>query len=133
MKRTALRRRTPIARKAMRRRVRSTSYSRRQRDIAFMIFVRGLPCSVEEHWPAFPMAPTPCAGPVEADHLGDRGLSHKAADDTCAPMCHRHHVERTDHTGTFKRLTKEQCRTWKRAQVLRVQTLWKESRGMVVA
>lgn len=43
-----------------------------------------------------------CSGEVEADHSGWRGLSQKADDATCVPLCTGHHRDRTDFSGAFK-------------------------------
>lgn len=133
MKRSTLSRRTPMRRAPMKSGKRKSRYARRDRDTAFMAFVKSQPCSVTEDWPAFPVGPTQCAGVVEADHMGMRGLSRKASDDTCAALCTQHHRERTDHTGTFKHMTREQCRVWRDRQILRTKTLYAESRGLEVA
>ncbi len=125
--------RTPLRRSPMRRGTRRSRYARRQRDFAFMGWVKTQPCSVTEDWPAFPVEPTPCGGEIEADHMGMRGLSRKAADDTCAALCTQHHRERTDHSGAFKTLTREQARAWRERQILRTQVQYAESRGLEVA
>lgn len=125
--------RSPLRRTPMRRRHRSTSYSRRPRDIDFMLFVKTLLCSVEEEWPDVDQRPTACGGVVEADHMGSRGLGQKADDRTCAPICTQHHRERSDHTGTFKHITKEQEREWRARAITRTLTLYAEHHGEVVS
>lgn len=109
-----LRRRTPL-----RRGQRNSSYSRRERDTPYMLFCKRLACSVRVDPPDPNTKPTPCYGPVQADHLGMRGLGRKAEDRTCAPMCWKHHGERTDHNGTFKDVPREVERDWKLRQVAR--------------
>jgi hypothetical protein len=111
-----MKRGAPLRRSPMRRRPRTTKYSRRPRDFAFMQWVKLQLCAVEEEWPVRDERPTPCTPIVEADHAGARGLSQKASDDTCIPLCTGHHRERTDHTGTFKHVTKEQAREWRRSR-----------------
>lgn len=101
--------------------------------MAFMAFVKTLPCSVEEEWPDVDTIPTTCRGPIEADHMGARGLGQKADDRTCAPLCTGHHRERTDHTGSFKHVTKDHERGWRARAVLRTQTIWLERNGHVIA
>lgn len=126
--------RSPLRRTPMRRRHRSTSYSRRPRDIDFMLFVKTLLCSVVEEWPSFPTMPTPCNGPIEADHDSrGHGLGQKSADSTCIPACTQHHRERTDHTGTFKHLKRDQARAWFDRAQLRTKTMWAEHHGEVVS
>jgi len=130
MKRSPLTRKTPLQRSPMKRRKGSTKYSRRERDLEFMNFVRSeLLCSVLEEWPCVDYEPTPCEGPIEADHMGPRGLSHKADDRTCAALCTKHHRERTDHTGSFKFCTKAEVRAWRERAILRAQTLFAERNG----
>lgn len=94
-----------------------------------MAWVKTLLCSVEEEWPNVDVRPTTCTGVVEADHMGQRGLGQKADDRTCAPLCTGHHRERTDHSGSFRTLNREEARAWKERQVLRTQTLWQERNG----
>jgi len=57
-------------------------------------------------------SPTTCEGHVQADHAGRRGIGQKSADDTCAPMCRKHHEERTDVKQTFRGFTKIEMRAW---------------------
>jgi len=117
---TPLRRRTPLRSR------RRSKYARRERDVDFMLWVKTLLCSVEEERPDPDHMATCCRGEVEADHMGARGLGRKADDRTCAPMCRRHHRERTDHSGSFKHLTRDQVRAWRARAIARTQTLWTE-------
>lgn len=77
-----------------------------------MLDVKRLGCIVRRHWP-LGAQPTPCRGKVEADHQGSRALGRKADDSTCVAMCQQHHRERTDHTGAFKAMTRDQVREWR--------------------
>lgn len=102
----------------MRRGSKRTKYARRERDTPYMMAVKAMPCaaaSFEMPWQIDHH--TPCSAVVEADHMGDRGRGQKAKDDTCVPMCSRHHAERGDHTGLFRQATKELLRGW-RAMVI---------------
>ena len=64
----------------------------------------------------------PCSGQVEADHAGlDRGLSQKAPDDTCIPLCSGHHRDRTEERGFFGGLDRDAKRSWRLAAILRHQ------------
>ena len=123
MKRTPLRRKTAMQRTPMRRGKRST-YAKRPRDRAFMEFVHTLPCAVMSYRMPWEHELTACNGPIEADHMGDRGLSHKADDDTVVPMCNQHHVERTIHRGVFWHATKEQLREWRSLVIEDTQKLF---------
>lgn len=125
MKRTALARKTPLKRKPMRRKPRSTKYSRRERDTAYMGFVKTLRCSAKTYsMPWRVDIDTECGGGIEADHMGPRGLSNKAKDSTCAPMCSSHHRERTDHSGVFKHATQAQIRAWRMGVIARTYDLY---------
>lgn len=77
-------------------------YSSRPRDFEYMAAVRRLPCCA-----AFL---SPCSGPMEADHAVARGLSRKADDRTCIPLCRLHHRQRTDFSGPFKEWDREAMR-----------------------
>lgn len=127
--------RSPIKRtKPMRRRSRSTKYSRRPRDLEFMAWVRDQLCSVEEDWPDRDQQPTACLGPIQADHDSrGRGLGQKSDDRTCIPLCLGHHTERTDHSGTFKHLTRDQIRAWFDRAQARLDVTWNEHHGEVIA
>lgn len=126
-------RRSPLRRSPMRRRSRSTKYSRRPRDVPYMLFVKSLLCSVEEERPDPDREPTPCSGVIEADHAGRRGISQKADDRTTIPICTGHHRERTDHTGSFKYTTRESNRAWLDRAITRTQTLYAERNGDSIA
>lgn len=123
-------RRSPLKRKAPMRRTKRSAYARRPRDVEFMLWVKTLLCAVEEEWPLFPVRPTACDGVVEADHMGQRALSRKADDTTCVPMCTKHHRERSDHSGTFRAMTRDQLRAWRERAMMRTQTLWLERGGI---
>jgi hypothetical protein len=113
----------------MKRKHKSTKYSRRERDFAFMGFVKGMLCSAIEEWPDVDVPPGDCEGEVEADHAGARGLSQKCPDNECIPLCALHHRQRTDHSGAFRTLTRDQARAWRARAILRTQTLYRESQG----
>lgn len=116
MKRTPLLRKTPLRanHSGSRKRPAPTAYKSRVRDTAYMLWVKTRPCMVARLaavgllYREFPShvhdarAKTPCDGVIEADHKSSGALSRKSADTTCIPLCKLHHIERTDHTGTFK-------------------------------
>jgi hypothetical protein len=91
----------------MRRSKRRSAYARRERDIPHLLAVKSLQCVAKFLDPAYP-----CAGPVEADHAGRRGISQKAADDTAISLCHGHHMARHDFAGPFRDWDKERMRAW---------------------
>lgn len=114
MKRTPLRRKTPLRRRSLK-----NSYRRRARDLDHMSDVRRLPCAVRTcQFRTFGDSdvmmpqPTRCEGRVQADHAGERAYGKKAPDDTTIPMCRKHHEERTDYKGAFKNWKAEQMRAW---------------------
>lgn len=135
MKRTPLRRKTaikrgaPIARKPMRRGDKRSKYAQRPRDSDFISFVWTLPCAVLVYWMPWEHEITPCDGRIEADHMGDRARGRKATDNTCVPMCHQHHVERTIHHGVFWNATKDQLREWRAMAIGDTQRMYRE-RGL---
>lgn len=83
-------------------------YAIEGRDEAYKAWVRTQRCMVAEYlgddrW---------CRGAVQAAHLGDRGMSQKAPDRTCGPLCEWHHLrDQHDHAGNatfFRGFTKAQ-------------------------
>jgi hypothetical protein len=102
----------------------------------YMGFVRRQPCIVRELAPwAYAIAlksehqrawyaTTSCEGRVEADHMGARGVGQKADDRTCVPMCHRHHMERHAHAGSFRYLNRDELRAWRTEAIARTQAAW---------
>ncbi|MDQ3276641.1 MAG: hypothetical protein M3Q39_16825 [Actinomycetota bacterium] len=112
-----LRRRTPLKRSPMRRKAKSTSYARRERDVPHMMLVKSLPCLLHGE-----LGAGRCSGEVQADHAGlGRGLGQKADDRTCIPLCRTHHQHRTDSAGFFKSLTREERRHWIRVAIARTE------------
>lgn len=87
-----------------------------------MRWTKRQPCIVR-HMPPSDVR-TLCLGPVEADHMGARGMGQKADDSTCVPMCQGHHRERHDHAGTFRPLTKAELRVWRAQAIEHTQTEW---------
>lgn len=106
-----LSRRTPLRRKTRlrQRRPGAPRRSSRVRDRDYMDIVRSLPCVLA----GYPHAGA-CSGPIEVDHLGERGLGQKSSDREVCSMCRGHHRARTDHTGYFANRTKDERARWKR-------------------
>lgn len=131
MKRTALKRKTPLRRRPRKQRVvggavRGTSYSRRARDWDRMDWIKHQPCALARPFdkrPAEWLGPwsSPCpaffAGHVEAHHAGVRGLGQKAGDDTCIPLCSFHHGALTDRRVPFRGWPRGAVKTWELAMV----------------
>ena len=129
MKRTPLRRKTPLRRTRWRARVvtwdamnkqevsrpakRRSKYKRRPRDTTYMLWVKRQPCIVSvllyDTYPPRGMVAL-CTGEVQADHAGRRGVNQKADDTTCIPLCKKHHGHRSDFTGVFRGWTQEHMR-----------------------
>lgn len=133
----------PLRRSPMKRQRGTTSYSRRERNFDFMGWIKQQPCIVIDLAPVLfirrtlPLleaaryialvscrSATICAGVVEADHMGARGLGQKADDYTCVPMCQQHHRERTDHSGAFRPLNRDEVRAWRAVAIERTQAAW---------
>ena len=136
MRRTPLRAGKPLRRLTRLRARGNTAYRRRERDVPYMLWVKRQPCIVRELPPAHAVKIgefwdsevklTPCRGPVEADHMGARGIGQKADDSTCVPMCQGHHSERHAHAGTFFHLTRDELRAWRTEAINRTQAAWEK-------
>lgn len=109
LRHSMLRRRTPLRSSW---KPRAGKRSDRRHDDGFLKAVRKLPCIVRELPPPGAIV-TPCYGEVQPDHMGSRPVGRKADDRTAVPMCRRHHGERTDHSGTFRELTRDELRSWR--------------------
>lgn len=125
---STLARRTRIAPRS-----KTNSYRKRERDVPYMLWVKTRPCIVREIAPhlfmqRFPgigaRRATPCSGPVEADHMGARGMGQKADDRTCVPCCRHHHGARHAHAADFYPLTRDELRAWRTAAIERTQAAW---------
>lgn len=101
----------PLARKKRlrQRRPGAPRRSSRVRDRDYMDVVRSLPCVLA----GYPHA-GPCDGPIEVDHLGERGLGQNSSDREVCSLCRGHHRARTDHTSYFAHRTKDERARWKR-------------------
>lgn len=100
MKRSPLRRKTPMRRRSV------SKYRMRVRDIDYMKWVKRQPCAAR--W----FDPDGCYGVVEADHAGRRGYGQKADDRTCIPLCTNHHELRGSFHGVFKDWDQARMRAW---------------------
>ena len=87
-----------------------------RRNPAYVTWVRSLFCvlsSLRECW-----------GRTEPHHAGKKpGVGLKAADDTCIPLCVRHHRELEDKSGFFKGWAKDEMRTWEDAMIAETQAV----------
>lgn len=80
-----------------------------------MRIVRSLPCVANEFGA--------CAGHVQADHAGRRGLGQKCHDRDVISICEHHHRQRADFAGPFKRWTQQQMREWLASKIALTQQL----------
>lgn len=117
MKRSPLRRYTPLRSKSPRQRARAkariarmyakSAYRLRERAFEYMAAVKRLRC-----WAARTVPGHHCQGPIEADHAGRRPVGRKASDATVLPVCTLAHRQRTDHSGPFRSWTRPEMRQW---------------------
>lgn len=114
MKHSPLARKTPLRRKS---RIKAKPPRRLKgpgSDPAYLAAVRALPCCAVK---AFSDV-CDCLGPIDPHHAGNRpGVGMKAADDTCIPMCRRHHREVETLTGSFRHWDKAYRRLWYDARI----------------
>jgi hypothetical protein len=79
-------------------------------DLAYMAFIRMLPCAAA--------VLGRCAGRIDAHHAGEKpGVAMKAHDRTCIPLCRGHHDDFHAHRGPFAGWTKGERRVWANLQV----------------
>lgn len=106
MKRTPLKRKTPLARTSQLPARRATPRrSERVEDPAYVAAVHDLPCCARDL--------SPCDGPIEADHAAKKVGGGRKSDDTgCIPLCSHHHRQRHDFHGPFKTWTAPKLRRW---------------------
>lgn len=123
-----LKRRTPLRRKTpLNWRRRQPRRQARERNLEYIMWCRRQPCAVRRElcnaaffvWHSGIPAREPrlCDGHVQADHAGKRGLSVKANDDTCIPLCEKHHTQRASFHGYFKDFDQERMRAWLLEQI----------------
>ena len=100
-----------------------TAHSERERDLAFMGWVKTLPCCLRRERDAGPCS---SGGRTwsEADHAGERAGFRRADDDTCIPLCSRHHMDRTIRRGYFAGRPWAWMRAWCDEQIAYTQRLW---------
>jgi hypothetical protein len=110
---------TPLRRRTwLRPRSRTKKYRRRLRHVDYMLFVKKLACSARHL--------SPCSGPVEADHVGRRGISQKSDDRLTVPMCQKHHRERHGFCGAFRDFDQERMRQFIAEALVKTQLAARE-------
>ena len=100
-------------------------YRRRSRRMDFMAYILFQPCVLQDASGA-----GKCWGRVQADHAGSRPYGQKAPDDTCIPLCTKHHRDRTDYTGYFKGWRGAQMRAWCDLRIYNYQQLYTMKIGL---
>lgn len=106
---TPLRRGKPLRRLTRLRARGDTKYRRRERFVDYMLVVKSLPC-VARHMGG-------CAGEVQADHAGRRGIGQKCHDREVISLCARHHHQRTNFSGPFRSWNQADMRVWLLSQI----------------
>ena len=81
-----------------------------------MLWVKSLGCAAH--------ALGGCAGPIEADHAGRRGLGRKADDDTCIPLCQLHHHDRHAFAGVFRTWNQPMMRAFLERAIEMTRAAW---------
>lgn len=133
MKRSPLKRKSPMKRTRSRPGKSKTKYARRERDWAYMAFVRGEPCALSggapvacDLWVAG-HSPDGCRGQIEAHHAGVHGVGQKADDNTCVSLCQYHHRCLTDRTKAFSGWPRGAIKTWELAAVAHYSARYSEN------
>lgn len=110
----------------------------RIRDRDYMLWVKTLACCAGALWIETgegddvrrTSEADRCAGAVQAHHAGtNRGMSQKAEDRTCIPLCVLHHTEWHGAAGPFRPWDRERRRAW--ALQMIGQTQARHARGGV--
>lgn len=128
MKRSALKRKTPLGRrplnpstasprKPMGRNPRRQRYTRE--ELTYMAAVRELPCAAR-------LLGHPCNGRMTADHAGKKSAKdRKTHVDTCIPLCWEHHLGngRDNMGGPFKGWDRARMRRWLDWHIFRTRAL----------
>lgn len=131
MKRSALKRRTQLRRRAWMggRKKRRNKYARRPRDTMRMRWVKSLSCLLASGLPPFGDLwrgdpPDHCRRAVEAHHAGRHGAGQKSDDDTVIPLCDHHHDALTDRRLCFSGWPPGSLKEWELAAVAWCQALY---------
>jgi len=72
------------------------SSAKRTRDFSFISWIKSQPCVVCEKHSLHLFAKR--FSPSQAHHAGHRGLSQRADDRTCIPLCWTHHDRNSPHS-----------------------------------
>lgn len=74
-------------------------------DRDYVAWIKGQPCAAAGMGDA-------CSGAIEAHHAGRKGLSQRAHDRTCVPLCVRHHRAWHDLRPPFLGMDRYARRDW---------------------
>lgn len=120
MKRTALRRTTPLLRK---KRMTKRPPKRKGEDREYLAFVRGRVCELAG-WTISHV----CKGRIVAHHAGGlaegRGMGLKPSDRTCIALCWQAHEDWHNECGFFEGWTKDMRLTWSRLRIAETQAAY---------
>jgi len=97
---------------------RRSAYRDRPRDMERIAWIWTLPCAARTLGQ--------CYGRACAPHAGRRPVGRKAPDDTCIPMCSRHHAQRGSFKGPFRLWDQQRMRHWLATMVEHYQKLYEE-------
>lgn len=138
MKRSPLKRKSPMKRTRSRPAKSKTKYARRDRDFPRMAWTREQSCAMASWdcssndmliaWEGWKTEVGKCSGPTEAHHAGERAGWRKADDSTVVPMCSKHHRALTDRTGAFAGWPKGALKVWELATVAYYSARYAENR-----
>ena len=125
MKRTPLKRKTPLARTSRIPARRSTP-RRRDADVVrnphYLAWLRQQPCGVPY---ILKDAAGPCGGPVDPEHKREGvGMGQRASDADAWACCRVHHDQRHDGRGVFATMTRAELRTFIRMQIAMFKTAY---------
>lgn len=81
-------------------------------DRGYLQWIATQPCAARELRPG-----PPCAGGVVAHHAGRRGLSQRAHDHTCIPLCDGHHRAYHEARAPFAAMGRDGRRAWADAEI----------------
>ena len=117
MKRTPLKRKTPLARASrMPARRGAARRSSRVLDPSYLAWIRRQPCAAGA---CFGVAGGECIGASEPEHKREGvGMGQKSSDLYAYPICRRHHGDRHDGRGAFGAMSRDELRAWVSARIV---------------
>lgn len=113
MRKSPLKRKTPMKRTRIRQKPVTTRTPKLGDDPDRLTWMRKLPCCACNASP-----------PSHAHHSTGAGMALKAQDSLAMPLCHVCHRALHDHTGMFRTMNRPVFKSWQAAQCSRYQTLY---------